>query len=175
MASIERHKITITIDWSSLERDVTDKAARMALLSRLSASSEETGELLESELSLQDSDMDLLKRAMTQAFAEVVTMCREYMWGRSHASDNGIISDDTITLTLMMPPSWNLAGTESIGAMIHAYVVAKAMQEWYRYTAPSRWSEQQAEALLVRSEIGKILRARVRGVSSSKKKVTIIE
>ena len=46
--------------------------------------------------------------------------------------------------------------------MIHAYIVAKAMTEWYRYTVPTRVEEQLLLCENARREIRKILGARVR-------------
>lgn len=159
---IKKHKITVLLDWASLNKDVQDKAYRMARLAKLGVADQVAADRLESEISLGDEDMSLLKRAMAQGLAEVVTMCGEYVWNTSHTSDNYIINDKNVTLTLMMPVNFNLAGCESLGQMIHAYIVAKAMTEWYRYTVPARVEEQMLLCENARREIQKILGARVR-------------
>lgn len=159
---MKKHRITITLDWASLNKDVQDKAYRMARLAKLGAEDEAAADRLESELTLTDDDMSLLRRAMTQGLAEVVTMCREYVWNKSHAADNHIIKEDNLTITLMMPVNFNLAGCESIGHAIHAYVVGKAMLEWFRYTVPARAAEQRDICAAARKEIETIINARVR-------------
>lgn len=159
---IRKHKITVTLDWASLNKDVQDKAYRMARLLKLGVDDSTAADRLESEISLGDEDMSLLKRAMSQGLAEVVTMCSQYVWNTSHTSDNHVIDEKNVTMTLMMPLNFNLAGCESLGQMMHAYIVAKAMTEWFRYTAPTRAAEQQALQNGARSEILKILAARVR-------------
>lgn len=159
---IRKHKITVTLDWASINKDVQDKAFRMARLAKLGVENQTAADILESEISLSEEDMSLLKRAMTQGLAEVVTMCNQYVWSTSHISDNYIIEDNTLTITLMMPVNFNLAGCESYGQMIHAYIIAKAMTEWFRYTVPARAEEQQALCDNARAEIQKILNARVR-------------
>ena len=152
----------MTLDWASINKDVRDKAFRMARLAKLGVEDPAAADILESEISLSDEDMSLLRRAMTQGLAEVITMCNQYVWSTSHLSDNYIIDGDTITVTLMMPVNFNLAGCESLGQMIHAYIIAKAMTEWFRYTVPARAQEQQQLCDGARAEIQKILNARVR-------------
>lgn len=164
--AIKKHKIIVILDWASLNKDVQDKAYRMARYAKLGVADQVAADRLESEISLGDEDMSLLKRAMAQGLAEVVTMCGEYVWNTSHTSDNYIINDKNVTLTLMMPVNFNLAGCESLGQMIHAYIVAKAMTEWYRYTVPARVEEQMLLCENARREIQKILGARVRMLSN---------
>lgn len=159
---IKKHKITVTLDWASINKDVQDKAYRMARLAKLGVDNTTAAVRLESEITLGDEDMSLLKRAMSQGLAEVITMCRQYVWNTSHSSDNYIIDSKDVTMTLMMPINFNLAGCESLGQMIHAYIVAKAMTEWFRYTVPARAAEQQALQADARSEIQKIINSRVR-------------
>lgn len=159
---IKKHKIVINLNWSSIDRDVQDKAYRMARLTKLGIQDAAAADKYESEITLTEEDMALLKRAMTEALAEVVTMCREYVWNKSHTSDNYTIKEDNVELILMMPVNFNLAGAYSLGKMMHAYIVAKAMLEWYRYTVPPRASEQQAICDRARLEIETIINARVR-------------
>lgn len=159
---IKKHKITVTLDWASINKDVQDKAYRMARLAKLGVDNTTAADRLESEITLGDEDMSLLKRAMSQGLAEVITMCRQYVWNTSHSSDNYIIDSKDVTMTFMMPINFNLAGCESLGQMIHAYIVAKAMTEWFRYTVPARAAEQQALQADARSEIQKIINSRVR-------------
>lgn len=171
---MKKHRITITLDWAALNRDVQDKAYRMARLAKLGVESEAAADRLESELSLTDEDTSLLRRAMTQGLAEVVTMCREYVWSRSHVSDNHIIKEDNLKLTLMMPMNFNLAGCESIGHAIHAYIIGKAMLEWFRYTVPARAAEQQEICAVARKEIETIINARVRTMRSGQSLTVIV-
>lgn len=159
---MKRHRITVRLNWNALNKDVQDKAYRMVRLTKLAVEDEGAADRLESELSLTDEDMALLRRAMAQALAEVATMCRDYLWTKKHTSDNATVGEESITLTLMMPSNWNLAGTESLGQMIHAYLAGKAMLEWFRYTVPTRAAEQEAICQQARKEIGTILNARVR-------------
>lgn len=159
---MKRHRITVKLNWNALNKDVQDKAYRMVRLTKLAVQDESAADKLESELTLTDDDMALLKRAMAQALAEVVTTCREYLWTKKHSSDNSTVGEESITLTLMMPSNWNLAGTESLGQMIHAYLVGKAMLEWFRYTVPQRAQEQDVICQQARKEIATILNARVR-------------
>ncbi len=170
---IRKHKITVTLDWASINKDVQDKAYRMARLAKLGVDDATAADRLESEITLGDEDMSLLKRAMSQGLAEVITMCGQYVWNTSHTSDNYVIDSKDVTITLMMPINFNLAGCESLGQMIHAYIVAKAMTEWYRYTVPARAAEQQALQDGARNEIRKIINARVR-LSGNVKAIEII-
>ena len=85
---IKKHKITVTLDWASINKDVQDKAYRMARLAKLGVDNTTAADRLESEITLGDEDMSLLKRAMSQGLAEVITMCRQYVWNTSHSSDN---------------------------------------------------------------------------------------
>ena len=165
---IKKHKITVTLDWASINKDVQDKAYRMARLAKLGVDNTTAADRLESEITLGDEDMSLLRRAMSQGLAEVVTMCRQYVWNTSHTSDNYILDGKDVTITLMMPINFNLAGCESLGLMIHAYIVAKAMTEWYRYTVPERVAEQQALQDGARGEIRKIINARVKMLGNAK-------
>lgn len=162
MTTIKKHKVQVVLDWASINKDVQDKAYRMARLAKLSIENPIAADKLESEITLNDEDMSLLRRAMTQGLAEIVTMCGEYIWNKSHVSDNYIIDSSNVTLTLMMPLNFNLAGCNSLGQMFHAYIVAKAMTEWYRYTNPTRVQEQQVLCEAARQEIMKIINARVR-------------
>lgn len=171
---MKKHRITITLNWESLNKDVQDKAYRMARLAKLGIENEAAADKLESELTLTDEDMSLLKRAMTQGLAEVVTMCREYVWNKSHTSDNKIIQATDVTITLMMPVSFNLAGCESIGHAIHSYIVGKAMLEWFRYTVPSRAAEQAEICAAAKKEIETIINARVRAMRSGESLTVII-
>lgn len=173
MPTIRKHKITVNLDWASINKDVQDKAFRMARLAKLGVADTMAGDRVESEITLTEEDMSLLRRAMSQALAEVVTMCAEYVWSTSHTSDNYIMADKTVTLTLMMPMNFNLAGCESLGLMVHAYIVAKALTEWFRYTVPARAAEQQELCQKAEKEIIKIVNARVR-VTPGVKAVEII-
>ena len=157
-----KHKITVTLYWKSIESDVQNKAYRMARLAKLGVTDAAAADRLESEITLTEDDMVLLRRAMAQGLAEVVTMCGEYVWSTSHLSYNFTVKASNITLILMMPVNFNLAGCESLGQMIHAYIVGKAMTEWFRYTVPSRVAEQESLCAAARAEIMKIIHARVR-------------
>ena len=64
--AIKKHKITVLLDWASLNKDVQDKAYRMARLAKLGVADQTAADRLESEISLGDEDMSLLKRAMAQ-------------------------------------------------------------------------------------------------------------
>jgi len=161
---MKKHRITITLNWASINKDVQDKAYRMARLVKLGVENEAAADKLESELTLTDEDMSLLKRALTQGLAEVVTMCRDYVWSKSHLSDNSIIKEDNVKILLMMPVNFNLAGCESIGHAIHQYIVGKAMLEWFRYTVPTRSAEQAEICVAARKEIETIINARVRSM-----------
>lgn len=165
---IKKHKITVRLDWTSINKDVQDKAFRMARLAKLGVENPAAADRLESEITLNEEDMSLLRRAMSQGLAEVVTMCSQYVWDTSHTSDNYIIDGKDMTITLMMPMNFNLAGCESLGQMIHAYIVAKAMTEWFRYTVPERVAEQQALQDTARREIRKIISARVKTLAKAK-------
>lgn len=165
---IKKHKITVRLDWMSINKDVQDKAFRMARLAKLGVENPAAADRLESEITLNEEDMSLLRRAMSQGLAEVVTMCSQYVWDTSHTSDNYIIDGKDMTITLMMPMNFNLAGCESLGQMIHAYIVAKAMTEWFRYTVPERVAEQQALQDTARREIRKIISARVKTLAKAK-------
>ena len=165
---IKKHKITVRLDWMSINKDVQDKAFRMARLAKLGVENPAAADRLESEITLNEEDMSLLRRAMSQGLAEVVTMCSQYVWDTSHTSDNYIIDGKDMTITLMMPMNFNLAGCESLGQMIHAYIVAKAMTEWFRYTVPERVAEQQALQDTARREIRKIISARVKTLTKAK-------
>lgn len=171
---LKKHRVTITLDWASLNRDVQDRAYRMARLAKLGIDDDNKADKLESELTLTDEDMSLLKRAMSQGLAEVVTMCREYVWSKSHQSDNHIIKEDNLTIILMMPLNFNLAGCLSIGHAIHAYIVGKAMFEWYSYTVPARAAEQMTTCAAARKEIETILNARVRPMRSGQSLEVIV-
>ena len=172
--AIKKHKITVLLDWASLNKDVQDKAFRMARLAKLGANDQTAADKLESEISLGDEDMSLLKRAMAQGLAEVMTLCGEYVWNTSHTSDNHIIDAKDVTIILMMPVNFNLAGCESLGQMLHAYIVAKAMTEWYRYTVPARVDEQMQLCENALKEIQKILGARVRMLAGVRKIEAIV-
>lgn len=172
---MKKHRITVTLNWDSLNKDVQDKAYRMALLAKLGVEDEAAADKLESELTLTDEDMSLLRRAMTIGLSEVVTMCRKYVWNKSHTSDNYIIKEDNVTLILMMPVNFNLAGCKSIGQAIHAYIVGKAMLEWFRYTVPSRAAEQAELCTAARKEILTIINTRVRSMRSGESLEVIVE
>ena len=170
---VRKHKITVRLSWQSIESDVENKAYRMARLAKLGVDGQAAADRLESEITLTEADMTMLKRAMAQGLAEVVTMCGEYVWSTSHQSDNSTVKASDITLTLMMPVNFNLAGCESLGQMMHAYIAAKALTEWFRYTVPSRAEEQQALCAAAGQEITKIIHARVR-MSHGAKPVAVI-
>lgn len=179
---MKKHRITVKLSWAALNKDVRDRASRfirlakLSLLTKLSTDDDTLADRLESELTLTDDDMPLLRRAMTEGMSEVITLCSDYVWGRSHTSDNYSIGADDITLTLMMPLNFNLAGCESLGNAIHAYMVSKAMLEWLRCADPSRFlstsakgtvvSEQQEACALALQEIATIINARVRAIRS---------
>lgn len=165
---LKKHRITITLLWAAIERDVEDKAYRMARLAKLGIDDEDKADKLESELTLTSEDMALLKRAMAEGLGEVVTTCRDYVWSKSHKGSNQTVGEEDVVLTLMMPVNFNLAGVYSLGQAIHAYIVAKAMLEWFRYTMPSRFEEQQAVCLAARKEIRTIINARVRSQRGNK-------
>jgi len=171
---MRKHRITVKLNWASLNRDVRDKAFRMVRLSKLSVEDETAADKAESELTLTDDDMHMLRRAMTQGLAEVITMCHDYVWSQKHTSDNYIMSGNNATITLMMPFNFNLAGCESLGHAVHAYIVAKALLEWFRYTAPARAAEQQDICAAARSEILTIIHARAKVMRSGESLTVII-
>lgn len=158
-----KHKITVTINWDAINKDINDKAFRMIKLQKLSAPKD--GDVIEGELSLTDDDMAMLRRAMSQALAEVVNICKSYVLSTDHTSNNYNIAAGNITLTLVMPLSWNLAGCYSLGQMMHSYIVSKALCEWFRYTAPDRMKEQAELYMSASKEIKDIINARTRPIA----------
>lgn len=171
---LKKHRITVKLHWASIEKDVEDKAFRMARLAKLGVTDEDAADKLESELTLTSEDFAMLKRAMAEGLAEVATMCREYVWNKSHYSDDLTLAEGDVTIRLMMPVNFNLAGCLSIGHAIHAYIVAKAMYEWFRYTVPSRAEEQYAICTAARKEIRTIINARVRTARSGQSLTVIV-
>jgi len=184
---LKRHRITITLKWASIFKDITDKAYRMARLTKLGIDlSTESGQSaisqkIEGEISLSDEDMSLLKRAMREGLAEVVTMCDEYVWHKGHVSnDLNVKSDTDVTIVLMMPLNYNLAGNLSIGTQIHAYIVAKALGAWYTYTAltdkqVNGLNEQKELMQNARYNILDILAKRVRPVREGEGLTVIVD
>jgi len=171
---LKKHRITIKLRWSSIEKDVEDKAFRMARLAKLGIENEDAADKMESELTLTAEDTSILKRAMAEGLAEVVTMCREYVWSKRHTSDDLTLGESDINIILMMPANFNLAGCLSIGHAIHAYIVAKALQEWFRYTVPGRAEEQAALCVAARREIRTIINARVRTARSGQSLTVLV-
>lgn len=171
---LKKHRINVTLDWASLTKDVQDKAYRMVRLAKLGVQDDTAADRLESELTLDEEDMSLLRRAMTTALGEVVTMCREYVWNKSHSSTDYVIKEENVTMTLMMPLNFNLAGCLNLGIAMHAYIVGKAMLEWFRYTAPTRAEEQTAVCAQAQKEIKTILSSRVRMMRSGESLEVIV-
>jgi len=172
---MKKHRINVLLDWQSIDKDVQDKAYRMTRLTKLGVQDETQADKVEHELTLSDEDMNMLRRALTQGLAEVITMCREYVWSKSHSSDNYIFKEENITIVLMMPLNYNLAGNLSLGKMIHKYIVGTAMLEWFRYTVPARAAEQQTICDQARKEILTIINARVRSMRDGESLTVIVE
>lgn len=145
MNCIRKHKITVKIDWRSLESDVQGKVYKAG-----------------KQLGADAEDAALLRRAMTDGVAEVVAMCGKYMWSKQHQSDNYLLDDDTVTITLMMPMNFNLAGCASLGRMMHSYITAKAMTEWSKFFKPDMAEMHQAQQANARAEITRLLGSRVK-------------
>lgn len=133
---MQKHKVTITLKWNSIMRDVKDKTSRISRLIKLGVNDEINSSIYEQELTLTLDDINIIKRAMVEAFSDVVAMCHEYLWHTTHTSDNLTFSDDEdIALTLIMPTNYNLAGNLALGRMMHKYIVASALKVWLNYIA----------------------------------------
>lgn len=150
---MRKHKITINIDMSLLSRDVQDKASRLMKIIRSSKNGAVTSDITE--------DADLISRAISYAVSEIMSMCKEYIWSNQHTTSNKMLNNGNIKMILIMPLSFNLAGCTPLGQMIHAYIVARALSEWLRYTSPELMEPQMSICLDTSRSITNILNDRV--------------
>lgn len=154
---IRKHKITIKIDWPMLENDIKDKAYHLGM---------------RSDNNTEDNAM--IERSVTEGVAEVISMCGKYIWSKNHDSNNYLLDDDTITIVLMMPMNFNLAGCAGLGRMMHAYVTAKALTDWCRYFSPEHVQIQQQVQENARTEIKNILNSRTKVIRGANEIVIVV-
>ncbi len=140
-----------------LDNDIRNKAYRLGRMSDIDT--EDTG---------------LLRRAMTEGVAEVVSMCGKYLWSKSHSSNNYLLDDCDMTIVLMMPMNFNLAGCASLGRMIHAYITAKVLADWCRYFSPNNMVTQQQLQEDARNRIRTILNGRTKVVRNVNEMVIVV-
>lgn len=150
---MRKHRITITIDMSLLSREVQDKASRLMTIIRSSKNSAETSDITE--------NTDLMSRAISYAASEIMSMCKEYIWSDQHTTSNKMLNSGNIKMILIMPLCFNLAGCTPLGQMMHAYIVARALSEWLRYTSPELMEPQMSICLETSRNITNILNDRV--------------
>ena len=87
----------------------------------------------------QDEDNSYqLRRSLANAFSSLKSLLGEYLnedkTTTNNLIDNKIDADGQLTLSFKLPSNYTNASADSLGNGIHAYLVDKAVAEWFTIT-----------------------------------------
>ena len=184
---MSRQNITITLTHGALERDVVDKTAKLAKLNKYAGGDpNEIGDDREadSQFGAVVPDEQFMVREFQNALSELCVEASKYMHAES-ANANDMLAktgsytykdpvtnenktvDSSFEVKFSFPANWNGAMATPLANIMHEYLVARCMVEWFRYTMPSQMQAQMGIAASARQDFKKALRARTRLVASS--------
>lgn len=124
--------IKITLYVGELVFDIQNKT-------HLTGRSRATGENPEEVANMQANDDEEndseIKRTIGTAFHTLKSKMGEYLVETDTVSDNILMEDaDKLTLTLSMPSNFNEAVTDTIGSLMHEFIVNMAIADWFTIT-----------------------------------------
>lgn len=144
-------QLTITIDIKELIYDIQNKTY---LTGRSRSDGANYRQVALMQANDDDENYNQIMRSIGNAFARVHNELSEVVELRQLNGNNTLqLSDDTRTITLMMPSNFNSSATDAIAAAIHQYVVTYATAEWFMITNKndtedySRLSKESLELL----------------------------
>lgn len=158
-------KIKLTIYHDALKRDVVDKATKLAKLGKYSTGDPNTtGEDFEQDTQFDGTIPDdlFMNREFHNALSALLVDAERYMYSDDVEADNHMMGDADFVVTLAARDNWNRAMAKPMANLMHAYMVAMCMVEWFRYTRPSESNAQYALAQEHRKNFNKAVRSRAR-------------
>lgn len=158
-------KITLTIYHDALKRDVVDKATKLAKLGKYSTGNPDTvGEDFEQDTQFDGTIPDdlFMNREFQNGLSTLLVDAERYMYSTDTEADNRMKPDANYVVTMAARNNWNNAMARPMANLMHAYMVAMCMVEWFRYTRPSESNAQLAIAQEHRKNFNKAVRSRAR-------------
>lgn len=110
-----------------------------------------------------DEDLNQIKRSCTDAVSTLKSYLSEYIKDGTRESDN-VLSFGEVKLTLYMPSNYNTAATDSIAALCHKFVTAKACCDWFLLTNPKEAETYKATSIEAYNELRQTISKRKRPV-----------
>lgn len=90
------------------------------------------------QASEDDESSYQLRRSLANAFSSLKSLLGEYLDENKSTTNNlinnQIDTDGQLTLSFKLPSNYNNASADSLGNGIHAYLVDKAVAEWFTIT-----------------------------------------
>ena len=163
MSTLKKHRITLTIEFESIYRDIYDKTLKLAKLQRLASEDADAGDELEAELQIEPSDdSNLLRGEMTTSLAFIGVMLSPWVWEKGHEADARIIKEEEVTIIMNAPLNFDLALRTPLARLIKTYIVNRTLGAWCQLTNPNRAAEYMTLAQEAEKGIKAIKSKRVR-------------
>ncbi|MCU6767351.1 hypothetical protein OCV73_00040 [Barnesiella propionica] len=152
--------ISITLYLSELIYDVQNKTY---LTARSRYNGNNYKEIANMQADDDDENSNQIIRSIGNAFAILKTKLCEYIFDSGDtASDEQIITEGELTLTLEMPHNYNPATRKTIASAMHQFIVDSAVGDWFIITNKSDATDYMtmaaAQLVIIREAINKRVR-----------------
>lgn len=144
-----KRTLTVPLQVKEMMHDIMNKAF-LTGRSREDEATKNYASASNMQASEDDEDSYQLRRSLTNAFANIKSLLGEYLDEDKSSSTNliyGEIDKNTVlTLTFRLPSNYNGASADSVGNGIHAYMVSRALSEWFAITDKEDAADYAAQA-----------------------------
>lgn len=135
----QKKTITVTLESKEIKFDVMNK-------SHLTGEAKKAGGVdYRSAAYMQASEDDehayQILRSIGNAFSHLKVELGEYLHEDGSTSNNRISKEveegNKLTLTFLLPSNFNNSACDSLGGMLHEYIVDRTLSEWFVITNPA--------------------------------------
>lgn len=132
--SESKNQVTVTLEVREIVYDIQNKTF-LTGRSREAQNSKNYEEASHIQVSDDSEYSYQIRRSISNAFSFIKNQLADYLDDNISVADNllkeAVDSDGQLTLQLIMPSNFNLSATDNIGAAIHAYIVNRAIADWF--------------------------------------------
>lgn len=116
-----------------------------------------------------DENSAQILRSITSAYAVLRNRLAEYLDSEESITTNDSLTlEDSLSLSLNMPSNFNANVTKSIGEVIHQFIVAYSVADWFVITAKGETGDYTKEADAALDILEQILCKRSRPLRATK-------
>ena len=152
--------ITITLYISELTYDIYNKTY---LVGRSLDDGTKYKEVANMQANGDEENINQIMRSIGNAFTNLKAKLSEYIEENGTTSDNRLFAEASdLTISLKVPSNFNQATNDTIGTILHQYIVNSAIGDWFMVTNKNdakSYADLSASNLV---ELRKVINKRVR-------------